>query len=155
MNQPLPYSPPKAPLDAEPPVQPSRPLLLKVAVGVLAFEMVGGLLLTLFHVWYLKQANPSENYSPVLVGALGLPLVEGPLIWFVARGANWARYTLALLLAFGLCDYIINIGSSHISDALPFELARDWGSYGLMVLGITLAFTPKVSTWFRQVQALK
>jgi len=150
-----PNLPPGAPLNPEPMSRPQRPLVLNVGIGVLAFEMIGSLLLTLFHVWYLKQINPTENHSSALIGALGLPLLEAPLLWLLARGLNWARYVTALLVALGLYAYVSSLTLSQVSNALAFELARDWGSYGLMVLGAALLFTPKVSEWFRQIRALQ
>jgi hypothetical protein len=130
---------------------PPRPIQLKLGVGVLALEMIASFSLTLAHVWHLKQAYPAENYMQVLVGTFGLPLVEAPLLWLLARGVNWARYVAALLLVAGLVDYAVNRSLFQLSSASPFELIRDWGSYGLMLLGVAILFTPQVSKWFRQV----
>ncbi len=153
MKHPNSYSPPRSPLEVEPPKRPPRPLQLKIGIGLLAFEMIGSFLLTTFHVWYLKQAHPTENYSHVLVGVFGLPLFEAPLLWLVARGFNWARYVAAALLALGLFSYVASLSPSQISSTPPFELARDWISYGLMVLGVASLFTPRASAWFHEVRA--
>lgn len=150
-----PYHPPEASLTIEPVPRPQRPRLLKVGIGLLAFEMIGNLLLTLAHVWLLKHYRPAEDYSSLVVASFGVVLLEAPLLWLLARGANWARYVAAVLIASPLYGYASRFPLSEVTDAVAYELARDGIGLGLMVAGCALLFTPSVAKWFHQVRTLR
>lgn len=147
-----PYQPPSSSIDKEPVALPTRPLLLKVGIGILTFEMIGSFLWTLTHIWYLKQIRPGEDHSHTLVGTIGLLVFEAPLLWLLIRGTNWVRYVVALLLFLGVFDYASRTSLDQLRTESVFKLASDWGSNCLMIAGVALLFAPTVSKWFRGVR---
>jgi len=109
-----------------------RPLSITI-LGWL-FIAVGGLAL-LYHITELKLQRPF-NYQPALVCFVRLLAIVGGA--FLLHGNNWARWLLALWMAFHV---VLSIFHS------PVELGMHLLLFG--VIGYFL-FRPRASAYFRK-----
>ncbi len=85
------------------------------------------------------------HYPTIALITIG---VIGPLIFGVARGRNWARWTLALLTIAGLI-LTWPIVRFQLSYAVIVPLATAV-QLALEALGLFLMFRPAAGRWFRR-----
>jgi peptidoglycan/LPS O-acetylase OafA/YrhL len=126
----------------------SIPKTVLSAVVLLAVTLLVGL------VQILRFLPGDLPVSPVITYGITITLYLffGALLYLIARGKDWARFTYTAILILGFLKATVTIvallQSSEVNPVLPMTL------YGAKVIALILLYVPPSNAWFRRAGQL-
>lgn len=112
--------------------------------------------LLLVPAFLLLVSLAGRRFGPAMAGWLaGLPVVAGPILYFIAveRGAAFASTAAALSLSAVLASVSFSVAYAHTAQRLPWPLALPGALAAWAVAAVVLSWLP-VSAWLALAVAL-
>jgi len=129
---------------------PQKPPKVRTAITLLIATIALSIIFTLL----FTPSQAAANNVPVeaaLIGALGGQLFVVFLVWMIARGRNWARITMLVLLLLGLPMVFTQLPAMF--GVSPIATLLSVASWGLQGVALVLLFLKDSSSWFAACKA--
>jgi len=147
-----PYSPPRAPVEALSTDESSQgtPPIILVAIFGLAVLPISMILLQLIGMILLNGIGNLP--AIVFIMNLGGIAVRVWLLLKVWQRRNWARITLAVLVAVGVLTQVVGWTATMRLVQLQWNSSMIWliAQPLVAVVSLALLFTPSANRWFRR-----